>query len=344
MIISCGFQCDIGLIHINIHADISATLHLSGPPFGGVVHVDLEIHNFDIYFGDQNNKPAALQWPDFLELVRQTRPNTAAALSSSSSALIVATLVAGAATEKITSSQQQTGGTWSVRAGGVSFRIECKFPIDDMSWGDGSVQQSWKKSATDATETPPIYARPMQLTTPCTSLLTVSIVPPVPSHDKPWVVSPYTKNLPDALWTECMTPLTPSPTAQFQLTHLPLQTTKPKTLCPPATLSARCSTLQTPQGPALTTSSASPSPPQVRRCPSSPCPNLMPQKPCPRASSRTAPTTLQAKIAPCYLQILATKTRGRASRRRQPSRWAISRPHRRRTRGHRWRRNGRMRQ
>ncbi|KAL9046182.1 MAG: hypothetical protein Q9214_000918, partial [Letrouitia sp. 1 TL-2023] len=200
--VTCGFQCDIGLIHINIHADISATLHLSGPPFGGVVHVDLQIHNFDVYFGDQNNKPAALKWPDFLELVRQTRPDTASALSSSSSALIVATLIAGAATEKITSSQQQTGGIWSVRAGGVSFRIECKFPIDDMSWGDGSVQQSWKKSAADVTETPPIYARPMQLTTPCTSLLTVSIVPPVPSHDKPWTVDPYTKNLPDALWTE----------------------------------------------------------------------------------------------------------------------------------------------
>ncbi|KAL9607824.1 MAG: hypothetical protein Q9167_007297 [Letrouitia subvulpina] len=200
--VTCGFQCDIGIIHINIHADISASLHLSGPPFGGVVHVDLQIHNFSIYFGDQNNKPAALPWQDFLELVRQTRPDAALALAKNSSALIVATLVAGAATEKITSSQQQTGGMWSVRAGGVSFRIECKFPIDDMSWGDGSVQQSWKKSAPDATETPPIYARPMQLTTPCTSLLTVSIVPPDSGHEKPWAVNPYTKNLPDALWTE----------------------------------------------------------------------------------------------------------------------------------------------
>ncbi|KAL8692915.1 MAG: hypothetical protein Q9218_002141, partial [Villophora microphyllina] len=209
---SCGFHCDIGIIHINIHADISAVLNLSGPPFGGVVHVDLRIHNFSIYFGDQNNKPAPLIWNDFLELVRQTRPDTATALKSSSSALIVPALVAGAATEKITSSQQQTGGMWSVRAGGVSFRIECKFPIDDISWGDGLKQQSWKQSPSAANDpaanTPYIYARPMQLTERCISVLTVNIVPPVPaanaaSHpDKPWAVTPYTKNLPDALWAK----------------------------------------------------------------------------------------------------------------------------------------------
>ena len=210
--ISCGFHCDLGLIHINIHADISATLELSGPPFGGVVHVDLRIHNFSIHFGDETSKPPALDWPGFLELVRQTRPTTAAGMAASSSALLVPTLVAGAATEEVKSSQQQTGGTWVVRAGDVSFRIECKFPIDDMSWGDGLVQQSWRQSTMDATATPPIYARPMQLKSPCTSLLTINIVPPVPASDaatdtnKAWAVTPFTKNLPDALWTQCTNP------------------------------------------------------------------------------------------------------------------------------------------
>ena len=216
---SVGFECDIGLIHINIHADIGADLNLSGPPFGGVVHVDLKIHNFSIYFGDENNSPSPLNWTDFLELVRQTRPGQTAGLKSSSSALIVAALVAGSATEKVTSSVQATGGMWSVRAGGVSFRIECKFPIDDMSWGDGLVQRSWKQSVqgtNQAINTPAIYARPMQLQSPCTSLLTVSIVPPVPAASAstdtnlPWTVSPYTKNLPDALWTQCK--LTPAST------------------------------------------------------------------------------------------------------------------------------------
>ncbi|KAL8832469.1 MAG: hypothetical protein Q9191_000239 [Dirinaria sp. TL-2023a] len=210
--VTCGFECDIGLIHINIHADISAVLNLSGPPFGGVVHVDLKIHNFSIYFGNQNNAPTPLNWTDFLELVRQTRPPTNLTSTGNSSALIVPTLVAGAATEKITSGQGQTGDIWTVRAGGVSFRIECKFPIDDLSWGDGVIMQSWRQSAGAANDpaaaSPPIYTRPMQLTSPCTSLLTVSIVSPVPptdvasDKDKPWTVSACTKNLPDALWTQ----------------------------------------------------------------------------------------------------------------------------------------------
>ena len=210
MYVSVGFRCDIGLIHIDIHADISADLNLSGPPFGGVVHVDLRIHNFSIYFGDQSNHPDPLDWPGFLELVRQTRPSSDAALASSSSALIVAALVAGSATDQVASSSQQTGSMWAVRAGGVQFRIECKFPIDDMSWGDGLVQQSWKQSS-NSPPTPPIYARPMQLTSPCTSLLTVSIAPPVPAAsvasdtNKPWAVTPYMKNVPDALWTQCKT-------------------------------------------------------------------------------------------------------------------------------------------
>ncbi|KAL8672156.1 MAG: hypothetical protein Q9168_003379, partial [Polycauliona sp. 1 TL-2023] len=220
--ISVGFKCDIGLIHIDIHAHLGADLMLSGPSFGGVVHVDLHIHNFSIYFGDQNNKPGPLDWPGFLELVRQSRPTSSVGLASSSSALIVNALVSGSATDQVASSTQRTSDMWAVRAGAVSFRVECKFPIDDMSWGDGIKQQGWKQSVQNTPQdvnSPPIYARPMQLTQPCYSLLTVNIIPPVPAvdaahdTDKPWIVEPYTKNLPDALWTKYNSSLDPLATS-----------------------------------------------------------------------------------------------------------------------------------
>ncbi|KAI4090258.1 MAG: hypothetical protein L6R37_007913 [Teloschistes peruensis] len=50
--VTCGFSYDIGLIQIKIHADISALLNLSSLPFSSVVYVNLETHNFPIYFGE----------------------------------------------------------------------------------------------------------------------------------------------------------------------------------------------------------------------------------------------------------------------------------------------------
>ncbi|KAF8243743.1 hypothetical protein K440DRAFT_663915 [Wilcoxina mikolae CBS 423.85] len=72
--VGVAFHLDLGIIEINISADISATLHLGGPPFGGVVDVDLWVHNFSIHFGPQNNRPAKLEWEEFLELVMQPGP------------------------------------------------------------------------------------------------------------------------------------------------------------------------------------------------------------------------------------------------------------------------------
>jgi hypothetical protein len=209
-----GFHIDIWIIHINISVDISATLHLQGPPFGGVVHVDLWIQNFDIYFGDQNNVPDPLKWIDFLELVRQTRPAEDASLDASSSALIVIALEEGSVPDQVATANGKTGNKWFVRAGSLKFRIECKVPLDDMLFGDGTKSQSWDKLEKTDPNTPAIksiYARPMQVMKPLTSLLTVTVVPPAPAvaktaatdDENPFRVTPILRNLPNAIWDEC---------------------------------------------------------------------------------------------------------------------------------------------
>jgi hypothetical protein len=217
-----GFHIDIWIIHINIQVDISATLHLQGPPFGGVVHVDLWIHNFDIYFGDQNNVPDPLHWDAFLELVRQTRPAEDASLDGSSSALIVIALVEGSVPDQIATANGKTGAKWFVRAGSLKFRIECKVPLDDMSFGDGTNSQSWiqlEKTDPNAPKMQPSYARPMQVLKPLSFLLTVTVTPPPPAgsqdpkapavdDENPFRVTPILRNLPNAIWDECTCTLT----------------------------------------------------------------------------------------------------------------------------------------
>ncbi|KAL8638509.1 MAG: hypothetical protein Q9228_004344 [Teloschistes exilis] len=68
--VTCDFSCDIGLSYINIHAVISVLLNMTGLPLSSVFYVNLEIHDFSVYFGDQNNKPPPLTWPGVLELLR----------------------------------------------------------------------------------------------------------------------------------------------------------------------------------------------------------------------------------------------------------------------------------
>jgi hypothetical protein len=58
--VTVGFELDLWIIHINVHAELGATQHLQGPPFGGVAHVDFYIVAFDVHFGDETGTPGPL--------------------------------------------------------------------------------------------------------------------------------------------------------------------------------------------------------------------------------------------------------------------------------------------
>jgi len=212
--VSVGFSCDIGIIHIDISADIGASLHLQGPPFGGIVYVDLWIHKFSIYFGDQNNAPSALTWEQFVEVVLQQRGADA---SASSSALAVVAIEQGSANEKTTSSQQKTGDKWFVRCGSFQFRVESKIPINDMILTNEVTP--WKASEQVKIPSPSdleyaAYARLMHATSPLISdtahpeyglRLNLDIAYPVKPDlgENPFRLTPLIRNMPNALWDKC---------------------------------------------------------------------------------------------------------------------------------------------
>ena len=46
------FTLDLWICTIYISVDISASVHLEGPPFHGYAHIDFWVFGFDIYFGN----------------------------------------------------------------------------------------------------------------------------------------------------------------------------------------------------------------------------------------------------------------------------------------------------
>lgn len=203
--VTVGCNIDFWIVHIHIHAELGADLHLQGPPFGGVAHVHFWVVGFSVYFGDQNDIPAPLPWSDFLDLVKQPGPGS----QTRDTAMCVVAIEKGSADEKSTSTNRDTGEKWFVRAGSFQFRVETKFPIDDMEYGDSyKAYQSQDLNPPGFTPSA-IYARPMQLDNACNSRLTVHVVPPGaairPEDDdaNPWLVSPLIRSLPKALWAKC---------------------------------------------------------------------------------------------------------------------------------------------
>ena len=201
--VEVGFQCDIGIIHIDIHAEIDADVHLQGPKFGGHADVDLKIHKFTIYFGDQDGSSPPLTWPQFLNVVQQQRANTqdASALSSSSSALAVIAIVDGSADNKDETGNRSSGDPWRVRSGTFKFRVESKVPFTSFHYNTVDTY-------TEPVTTGSFHARLMQRRDPLTSNFTVNITPQIvdtndAAQDSPWQVTPIIRNLPMAIWGQC---------------------------------------------------------------------------------------------------------------------------------------------
>ncbi|KAF2465819.1 uncharacterized protein BDR25DRAFT_378525 [Lindgomyces ingoldianus] len=202
--VSVGCNIDFWIVHIHIHAELGASLHLQGPPFGGVAHVHFWVMGFDVYFGDQNNVPDPLSWDKFLPLIKQPGPGS----DPNKTAMCVIAIEKGSADEKSSKTNRDTGEKWFVRAGSLQFRVETKFPIEDMDYGDSYVQNKSQDLKPSVPATGAIYGRPMQLKEPYKSHLSVKVVPPGPAIDpkvddsNPWLVMPLIRSLPKALWAK----------------------------------------------------------------------------------------------------------------------------------------------
>ena len=76
--VSIGVECDIDIwfIHIHISIHIGAELHIEGPEFGGIAHVDFWFFGFDIEFGARIGRPPPLELLEFWKTTHQPGPGT----------------------------------------------------------------------------------------------------------------------------------------------------------------------------------------------------------------------------------------------------------------------------
>ncbi|KAK4212056.1 hypothetical protein QBC37DRAFT_288866 [Rhypophila decipiens] len=76
--VSIGVECDIDIlfIHIHISIHIGADLHIEGPEFGGVAHVDFWFFGFDIEFGARLGRPPPLELLEFWKTTHQPGPGS----------------------------------------------------------------------------------------------------------------------------------------------------------------------------------------------------------------------------------------------------------------------------
>jgi hypothetical protein len=227
--VGVGFVLDLWICTIDISCEIAATLHLQGPPLSGTVYVDFWVFGFYINFGqpsEGNDQPLPL--PDFYNLALQEGLQQQAAFSPS---LLLAGGPKGAVSDNggpppphiymCNEGLVPTGGAistpnspdvpWNVRGAVFQFTISCKFAIDAATVV--TAQSDPNDPATPPFEVPltgsPIYARPMQLTSPLSSTLTVTITPPAgtsPNQPRWDACTGVVRAVPKALWGPCKHP------------------------------------------------------------------------------------------------------------------------------------------
>jgi hypothetical protein len=227
--VGVGFVLDLWICTIDISCEIAATLHLQGPPLSGTVYVDFWVFGFYINFGqpsEGNDQPLPLT--DFYNLALQADVQQQAAFSPS---LLLAGGQKGAGsydagpplphiymcneglipTGTAISTPNSPDTPWNVRGAVFQFTIGCKFAIDTATVV--TAQSDPNDPARPPFEVPltgsPIYARPMQLTTPLSSTLTVTITPPEgtsPNQPRWDACTGVIKPVPKALWGPCKPP------------------------------------------------------------------------------------------------------------------------------------------
>ena len=210
--VGVSFTMDLWLVTIHIKVDISATLHIEGPPIHGTVHVDFWVFGFDIDFGDSSSQTPSLKLPEFIALACQTSDSPARSMFHTLTkhtpvGSLARYKIQGAPSEKELEDEKidtadalqphvlvvqsglvpqestkttPSGGDWTVRAATFSFAVSCKVAISQATIITGIPERS------DAKDDPqvivpgtanPIHARPMCITDLLTTELTVTITP-----------------------------------------------------------------------------------------------------------------------------------------------------------------------
>ncbi|KAK2465666.1 hypothetical protein APHAL10511_002210 [Amanita phalloides] len=192
-----GISVGVGYYHqvlwwtVHIEVDVSASLHLKGPPFSGNVHVDFSLFGFNIYFGSQPSPPPPLTLDEFWTLLSRSsnQPNTG---HDAGITLVVESGYVQGQRKQVT---PKLGEPWDVAAGRFRFMVQCRFALQTVKYKDESDWEDVYQSGVS------VYSKPMHTTKPIESTLEIKIRDSQTSEDVGgFTFLPITKNVPSALW------------------------------------------------------------------------------------------------------------------------------------------------
>ncbi|KNC98349.1 uncharacterized protein SPPG_06058 [Spizellomyces punctatus DAOM BR117] len=199
--VGVAFTLDLWICTIHIRVDIGAMLELEGPEFGGVVHVDFWVFGFDIHFGPRPGRPPALKLEEFWQLLLQQDTNTPKSLRAGDPNLNLTddktadhrlTVESGYEPNHKKDMVTEGGAQWSVRAGILRFRIESKFLVSAVTYR--------QDQANPVQVGRNVFAKPMQLQSPLSSVLDVSVTGPTSEVVSGFQFSPIWKQVPTGNW------------------------------------------------------------------------------------------------------------------------------------------------
>ena len=204
------FTLDLWLVTIHISVDLSASLHIEGPPIHGTVHVNFWVFGFDINFGSRGSGVSKLTLDEFITLACESDATTQSvfhtigvrtpvgnypkpyeAKAQEGNLLSdgdprkphILVVQSGLIPENKTTSEP-SGGLWQVRAANFSFAVSCKVPVEKATIVTGRPEE-WEAEndpephVVEGTGNP-INARPMCDTKKLSSEVTITITPEPP--------------------------------------------------------------------------------------------------------------------------------------------------------------------
>jgi hypothetical protein len=194
--IGVDLQVNLGFITKHLTADVSGTLHLEGPPFGGNVYVNFYVYGFDIYFGDHPGPPPALTLDEFWDLLSRSS-NQQDSGKDIGITLVVQSGYAPQENKDVTPPPQ---ATWVVVPGQFKFLVQCRFALNSVQFKD-SDDAGYTEVLSG---TVPVYSKAMHCVEEITSTLNLKVTKSGTSDVVDgFRFQPIQKNVPSAQWGKC---------------------------------------------------------------------------------------------------------------------------------------------
>lgn len=190
------------IINFHVSEDISASLNIQGPPFSGVLHIDVCHFGFSCHFGAGASIPPPLTPEEFLQMLNQAP----AANNPGSQVKLVLEAGSVPSVAGTGASGANAAGPWVVRAGSFVCRLQSKIPFNEAGYnavkGCGSANN--------------IYIKPMHISDAITSVMNITVADTTTGDVIPgFRLQGVVEALPTSIWGPCKAFQTrPPPTAE----------------------------------------------------------------------------------------------------------------------------------